>query len=214
MADISEESGTAVIMNENVEILIAEDSPTQAMQLQHLLQKQGYRVTAAKNGVEAFEKIRESAPTLIISDIVMPEMDGYELCRSLKADDRLKKIPVILLTALSDPWDVVRGLECGADNFFTKPYKKEALLSRIQYILVNQEIRKSMPGGCDIEIFFSGQKHRITSDRIQILDLLLSSFENAVHKSHELEKVSRELRATQDELNRLKKEMAPKITST
>ncbi len=193
-------------MDDRVEILIAEDSPTQALQLEHLLEKNGYSVSAAKNGAEAYEMIRERKPTLIISDIVMPEMDGYELCRKVKTDESLKDIPIILLTALSDPSDVIRGLECGADNFFTKPYKKESLISRIQYILVNQEIRRGMPAGYGIEIFFSGKKHLITSDRVQILDLLFSSFENAVLKARELEYVARELRTTQEELRRLKQE--------
>ena len=82
-------------------ILIAEDSPTQAEQLKHLLLAHGYVVVVAGNGKEALQAVHEEKPTLIISDIMMPEMDGYELCRLVKSDPRLREIPVMLLTSLS-----------------------------------------------------------------------------------------------------------------
>src|SRR6267154_1025610 len=94
-------------------ILIAEDSPTQAQRLRHILEQKGYKVTAAANGRLALEAAQQLKPALIISDVVMPEMDGYELCRRIKADARLSHVPVILVTTLSDPHDVIRGLECG-----------------------------------------------------------------------------------------------------
>src|SRR5882724_9600037 len=93
-----------------IEILVVEDSPTQAQQLQHILEQQGYRVTTAANGQQALKAAQNHKPTLIISDVVMPEMDGYELCRRVKADPTLSDIPVILVTTLSDPRDVIRGL--------------------------------------------------------------------------------------------------------
>src|SRR5688572_25084945 len=120
-------------MHREIEILIAEDSPTQAAQLQHILESHDYRVLVAGNGRQALAMLREreSKPALVISDITMPEMDGYKLCREIKADERLKEIPVMLLTSLSDPHDIILGLECGADNFLTKPYDEKMLLSRI-----------------------------------------------------------------------------------
>ena len=96
-----------------VKILIAEDSLTQAQRLQHILQQQDYHVTVTTNGRQALEAARQSKPTLIISDVIMPEMDGYGLCRTIKADKKLKDISVMLVTTLSDPQDVIRGLECG-----------------------------------------------------------------------------------------------------
>src|SRR5712671_6277677 len=98
-----------------VEILIAEDSPTQAQRLQHILERHGYHVTLSANGRHALEMARRRKPTLIISDVVMPEMDGYELCRRVKSDAGLADVPLILVTTLSDPQDVIRGLECRAD---------------------------------------------------------------------------------------------------
>lgn len=177
----------------NVDILIVEDSPTQAVKLQFLLEKNGYGVTIARNGVEALSCLRLGRPGLVVSDIVMPEMDGYELCRRIRADEELRYIPVLLLTTLSEPEDIVRGLESGADNFLTKPYDETILLSRIQYILINKEIRRNPQSDMGIEIFFAGNRHFINSDRIQILDLLFSTYENALQQKRELEKVNKKL---------------------
>ena len=103
------------------EILIVEDSPTQAEHLKFVLERHGYRVFAARDGREALAAFEERAVELVISDIVMPEMDGYQLCSHIKQDARHKNVPVILLTSLSDPVDVIKGLECGADNFLVQP---------------------------------------------------------------------------------------------
>ena len=167
-------------------ILIAEDSPTQAEQLEHLLVTNGYTVAVVGNGQEALEAVRKEKPTLIISDIMMPAMDGYELCRSVKSEPGLKDIPVMLLTSLSDPADIIRGLLCAADNFIVKPYRESELLNRIEYILVNRELRQHEKSQLGVDIFFAGQRHLITSDRLQILDLLFSTYETAVQKNHEL----------------------------
>jgi CheY-like chemotaxis protein/signal transduction histidine kinase len=180
--------------NVGVEILIVEDSPTQALHLKHILQQHDYDVIVAKDGRDALNIMKKQKPTIVISDILMPEMDGYELCRQIRADANLKYVPVILLTQLVDPRDVIRGLLSGADNFVTKPYSEQFLISRIQYILANQELRRNAITEMGIEIFFAGQKHFITSDRMQILDLLFSTFENAVQRNQELEEANKELR--------------------
>jgi len=181
-------------VNFGVEILVVEDSPTQAMHLKYILEKYDYQVTVARDGKNALATMRTRKPTIVISDILMPEMDGYELCRQIRADENLKYIPVILLTQLFDPRDVIRGLLSGADNFVTKPYSEQFLVSRIQYILANQELRRNSITEMGIEIIFAGQKHFITSDRMQILDLLFSTFENAVQRNQELEEANKELR--------------------
>ncbi|MBN1781637.1 response regulator [bacterium] len=180
--------------NIGVEILVVEDSATQALHLKHILMQHDYAVTVAKDGKDALEYMKTHKPTIVISDILMPEIDGYELCRQIRADTNLKYVPVILLTQLVDPRDVIRGLLSGADNFVTKPYSEQFLISRIQYILANQELRRNAITEMGIEIFFAGQKHFITSDRMQILDLLFSTFENAVQRNQELEQANKELR--------------------
>ncbi|MBR9975549.1 MAG: response regulator [Bacteroidetes bacterium] len=189
-------------MSTGIEILVVEDSPTQALKLKYILEKQEYAVRLATNGREGLEAIAERRPTLIISDVLMPEMDGYEFCSTIKADENLSAIPVILLTTLSDPQDIIRGLESGADNFLNKPYSEEALLSRIKYILINMDVRTRTRTGMGIEIYFANKKHYLTSERIQIIDLLLSTYENAVEKNQELEQANKKLRIVQEEIER------------
>jgi len=187
-------------MSEDAEILIVEDSLTQAEQLKYTLDQHGYRVSVALNGKQALAWLSKHKPQIVVSDILMPEMDGYQLCRQIKSDENWKDIPVLLLTSLSDPRDIVRGLECGADNFITKPYNKELLLSRVQYMLLNQEVRKQGRTQIGMEIIFGEQKYFITPEREQILDLLISSYETAVQKNLELIRVQDELRALNESL--------------
>src|SRR5207244_10681992 len=104
------------------DILIVEDSPTQAEKLKYILEQHDYQVSVTKQGQQALAWMEKRKPVLVISDIMMPEMDGYQLCRRIKEDNNFKDVPVILLTSLSDPVDVIKGLECGADHFITKPY--------------------------------------------------------------------------------------------
>ncbi|MCX8069836.1 MAG: response regulator, partial [Thermodesulfovibrionales bacterium] len=108
-----------LINKENVTILIVEDSITQAECLRYLLEDNGFSVTVASNGIEALEQVKIKKPTIIITDVLMPEMNGFDFCRAIKDNQDTSDIPVILLTNLSDPDDVIRGLECGADNFIT-----------------------------------------------------------------------------------------------
>jgi two-component system sensor histidine kinase/response regulator len=201
MIDTAQSTGTPV------EILIAEDSPTQSQQLQHILEQQGYHVTATTNGREALEAAQRHQPTLIISDVVMPEMDGYELCRRVKSDARLADTPVILVTTLSDPQDVIRGLECRADNFILKPYDERHLVSRVRFVLVNREVRQSEQFGMGVEIFFNGEKHFITADRLQILNLLLSTYEAAIQRNNDLSLVQNDLHTLNSSLEAANKEL-------
>ncbi|MDP2916768.1 MAG: PAS domain S-box protein [Dehalococcoidia bacterium] len=175
-------------------IVIAEDSHTQAEQLKHMLEEHGFQVYAAANGKEAIELIGKHQPPIVLSDVIMPEMDGYELCRYIKSKEKMRGIAVILVTALSEPKDIIRGLECGADNFITKPYEGKFLLSRILYLLANRELREAEKAQLGIDISFAGDRYHITSDRLQILNLLLSTYEVAVQKNAELTGAHEELR--------------------
>ncbi len=193
--------------NKKIKILIAEDSPTQAQQLQYLLEQQGYTAEVAANGRQALEMAPKFKPTLIISDVVMPEMDGYQLCQKIKADPALHDTPIILVTTMSDPQDVIRGLECGADNFFLKPYDEQYLVSRVKYVLVNREMRRVEQAGMGVEIYFHGQRHFITADRLQILNLLMSTYEAAIQRNKELNRSQEELRSLNAKLDSANKEL-------
>ena len=188
-------------MYDTAEILIVEDSPTQATELQYLLEAAGCKVRVARNGVEALATVAERQPTIVISDIVMPEMDGYELCRRLKNDALTAGIPVILVTRLADARDVVRGLACGADNFIVKPYDEKYLLSRIRYFLVNLELRSHERVQIGVEVMLEGERHFITASRQQILDLLISTYEQGVRLNHELQSKHDQLARSNSLLN-------------
>lgn len=190
--------------NEIVKILIIEDSPTQAEQLRYTLEQHGYDVAVARNGVEGLAMARRQSPALVISDINMPEMSGYDFCRSVRRDPKLAGLPVILLTSLSEAEDVLHGLECGADNFVTKPFEEEYLISRIRYITANQHLRSSESTNLSLEVQLGGRKHLITADRLQILHLLLSTYETAVLRN-------KQLLAAQEELRRLNETLEEKV---
>jgi two-component system sensor histidine kinase/response regulator len=181
------------IQADEFEILIVEDSPTQAERLRRLIQSTSYRARVASNGQLALDLIRSSKPQLVLSDIIMPAMNGYELCRAIKADPALRDIPVILVTALNDPKDIIRGIECGADNFIRKPYAEDYLLSRISQMLVNQRLRKEASTEGGVTLYQGEQHHFINADRQQILDLLISTYEQAVQVNGELQARERQV---------------------
>jgi diguanylate cyclase (GGDEF)-like protein/PAS domain S-box-containing protein len=174
------------ILSDEPLILIAEDSPMQAALLRSILELKPYKVLHARNGKEALELMHKHKPILLITDTAMPDMDGYQLCCKVKSDPLFSDVPVILLTYLFDPRDVIRGLQCGADNFINKPYDEEKLLSRIETILINRKLRQNGNSNNGIEIFFGGERYLITADRQQILALLLSTYETAIQKNEEL----------------------------
>lgn len=172
---------------ENGHILAVEDSLVQAKMLQYFFDQNNINAKIFNNAYDAYNSAVENPPVLVISDIVMPGMDGYELCLKLKNNAALCNVPVILLTALRDPLDIVKGLQAGADNFITKPYDEHYLLSRIIYLLANIDISPDAEDRYKvIEIAFQGNKYQINSDKKQILNLLLSVYEAAIIRNNEL----------------------------
>jgi DNA-binding response OmpR family regulator len=143
---------------------------------------------------------------LVISDIVMPEIDGYELCLKIKQADLLKELPVMLITSLTDPNEVVKGLYAGADGLIAKPCDEQYLLSRIEQICTSKltQTRHDPATGEEIgmRIVIGGEKFTVTQDRLQAVELLLASYEIAVHKNRELMEVKSELDKKQQELDR------------
>ncbi len=176
-------------------LLVVEDSAAQALQLKELLEAEGYVVGVATTGAEALAMLAEHLPKAVLSDVLMPGMDGYDLCRKIKADLSLAGVPVLLVTGLSDPGDVIMALECGADAFITKPYRKEDLIERIRLSLADDGVHGEDPADRGVEISFAGRRHRISSGRQQILNLLLSTFAAAVLRNLDLERAREELEA-------------------
>ncbi|MCK4430453.1 MAG: response regulator, partial [Candidatus Aminicenantes bacterium] len=196
-------------------IIIAEDSLTQAERLKHMLEGFGYEVLHGIDGREALALVREVKPLMVISDILMPEMDGYEMCQRIKKDEKLWNIPVILLTSLSDTTDVIKGMECGADGYVMKPYKEQYLLSRINHVLENKHLLLGKKPERGLDIFFAGRNYKIRSNPLQILNLLLSTYDSAVQKNLELAEEEKELilmnRTLQQKVEERKKELKAQL---
>jgi signal transduction histidine kinase/DNA-binding response OmpR family regulator len=172
-------------------LLIVEDSATQAEALRFRLESAGYEVTVVADGQRALALCAAQDFDMVLSDVNMPYMSGFELCMKIKGSPELRKIPVILLTSRSDPIAILRGLECGADNFITKPYDEAFLLDRVHSILENRKRDRRLHVG--VEVTFLGRQFVITSEKEQILDLLVSTFEEIVRSNRELESRTVEL---------------------
>ncbi|MBD2489408.1 response regulator [Aulosira sp. FACHB-615] len=124
----------------NNSILVVDDVPINIKILLEILTQAGYRVSVAKNGKSALEKVEEAIPNLILLDVMMPGMDGFETCRILKANPKTKDIPIIFMTALSEPVNKIKGLQLGAVDYITKPIEHEEVLARIN---VHLELRRT-----------------------------------------------------------------------
>ena len=146
-------------------ILIVEDSLTQATRTQLILQKDGYVVRVANDGEEGIKAALQMAPDLIITDIRMPNIDGYQLCTKLKAFNKTKYTPVIMLTIKGEIMDIIEGLASGADGFITKPFEAENLLERVSAILDSSEDDDSLKDG-----------EAIVANKHQIFELLLNTY--------------------------------------
>lgn len=192
-------------------VLVVEDSPTQAEILRAILVRSGFVAEVATDAEEALHVLEGSSFDLIISDIVMPGMSGYELCQKIKSGPHGRDMPVILLTSLNDPMDIIRGLECEADSFITKPYQADRLLARIHSLLENKHARVSGGVKFGVELVFLGKKFLITSEKEQILDLLISTFEDTVRTNLGLQKTQADLFAAKRELETYTRELEQRV---
>lgn len=175
-------------------ILVVEDSATQAAALAALLAGNGFEPIVVHSGEEALDAVPGGAFDLVLTDIVMPGINGHDVCRAVKAMPGGTEIPVVLLTGLSDPMDIVRGLECGADNYITKPYSDEHLLTRVKQVLSTREIRRGSRRGGAVDITFLGERFTITAGKEQILDLLVASYEELVRTNEQVRSAARRAR--------------------
>lgn len=189
-----------------VDVLIAEDSRMQARLLQKKLTEAGHSVRWGENGADALAMARERKPDIIISDIEMPVMTGYEFCKAVKTDPLLKAVPFILLSTLADPIDIIRGLDAGADNYVTKPYEPAYLLGRVDSLLA-VPLGDEKTDEATLEVALAGQTFRVKAGRQQVLNLLVSTFENAVAKNQELIVANQELSDARDTLERTNEEL-------
>lgn len=116
-------------------ILVIEDEEDIVELLRYNLEREGYQVSAAHTGVDGFRKARTLKPDLVLLDLMLPEMNGLEICRRLKESASTKSIPIIMLTAKTEEADTVSGLEMGADDYVPKPFSPRVLLARIRAVM-------------------------------------------------------------------------------
>jgi len=165
------------------QILVVEDEEDILELVSFNLKKEGYQVRGVTSGEEALQEVRRKIPSLIILDLMLPGVDGFDVCKSLKNDPRTKAVPIVMLTARSEEADIVIGLELGADDYLTKPFSPKELIARVRAILrrsktdiSDQEILQKVH---DIEInvkrhevLISGNQINLTSTEFRVLRLL------------------------------------------
>lgn len=126
-------------------ILIVEDEKDIAKMLEYNLRKEGFKTLMAQDGEEALSAIKQNHPSLIILDLMLPGIDGLEVCKSLKNNTKTSSIPIIMLTAKSQESDKIVGLELGADDYMTKPFSPRELIARIKAVLRRMKEKDKLP---------------------------------------------------------------------
>lgn len=183
----------------SAKILLVEDSPTESLALRNIVRHGGHEPIVARSADEALAALERGGVDLIISDIDMPGMNGYQLCSAVKADERWGRIPVILLTTLSSPLNILEGLESRADYYLTKPYTREFLLRSVSELLAHPP---GLPGpdAEPLDVFVEGGVHQVTAGRRQMVNLLFSTYDCAVRQNRQLVATQAELHARNQQL--------------
>ena len=195
-------------------ILVVEDSPTQAQQLRLILEEEGFEVEVAPNGKTAWDALSTSAFDVVLSDIMMPGISGYELCRKIKDDPAKRNLPVILLTKLTEPMDIIQGLQCGADNFLSKSCERSYLIGRIRTVLDSKAQRTASKLTVEAEVVLLGKRVKINSDKEQILNLLVTTFEDVLRTNRELQTSQAELKATKAQVDQYARQLENRVRSS
>ena len=173
-------------------VLVVEDSATQAAALAELLTRTGYEAVTARRADHALTILGEQHIDLVLSDVLMPGMDGYELTKRIRAMPELNSLPVVLLTSLTDPLAIVRGLESGADHYVTKPYEPAALLARVRTVLEKADEPRLHSKPFTVDLL--GTPFTISATKEKILELLVSSYSDLVRTSEAVRDAERRAR--------------------
>jgi DNA-binding response OmpR family regulator len=127
-----------------VSILVVDDTPANSEVLVEMLSKEGFHVRVAQDGERALEEAQYSQPSLVLLDVLMPGLDGFETCRRLRSIPTLRQVPVIFMTELSDAHDKVRAFEAGADDYIIKPFERGEVLARVRMHLTRRELERKL----------------------------------------------------------------------
>lgn len=176
-------------------ILVVEDSLDQAEHIRRLLEAEGYQAEVANNGQKALERVHSTPFDLILSDVVMSDMDGYALCQALKSEPQTKWLPFVFLTERKAALDIIKGLAHGADNFIPKPFEDDYLVQRIRRIFEHLELRSQGYRDTEVTLQVDGREVVITPDRQQIVELLLATSEELHQVNARLDAYNKNLEA-------------------
>ncbi len=132
----------------NKKILIVEDEQDILQLVKHYLEKEGFRPVTAINGLDALKRVKEDKPDLVVLDLMLPHMDGLEVCKRLRSVPDTSMLPIIMLTAKAEESDTIVGLELGADDYVTKPFSPKALVARVKALL--RRIERAPADGLDL----------------------------------------------------------------
>jgi two-component system phosphate regulon response regulator PhoB len=180
------------------DVLVVEDEPDIRNLIVHHLVREGFRCRIATTGAEALQRVRTAAPDLVVLDLMLPEMDGLEVCRRLRSAAATAAIPIIMLTAKADEIDRVVGLEMGADDYVGKPFSPKELVARVRAVL-----RRTRPGEATQSVAVGGvsldaSRHLVTVDgrpieltpkEFDLLHALLESAGRVLSREHLLNRV-------------------------
>lgn len=147
-----------------IKILVVDDEPDILEILSYNLKREGYQVLTAKNGKEGLEVARKELPQLIILDIMMPELDGVEVCRILRSESQFDKSVIAFLTARDEDYSQIAALDVGGDDYITKPIKPRVLLSRVKALL-----RRAGKSADEQEVLLSAGDITVNKERVQVL---------------------------------------------
>jgi two-component system, sensor histidine kinase and response regulator len=164
--------------NDTVRILVVDDHQTNLDIVRSFLQFEGYDVVEAHDGREAIEKAEAVTPDLVLLDILMPRLDGYETCRILKSRDNTRFVPVIMLTALQDTEDRVKGLDAGADDFVSKPFQAVELLARVRSLLKTKRLHDELERSLERLRLQNEELMRLEELREGLMELIVHDMNN------------------------------------
>lgn len=194
-------------------ILIIEDSLTQAEKLRFILEMTGFDTLVARDGQSGYDLAVKENPMLVLTDVLMPKMDGYQLCKKLKSNKQTSHIPVILLTSLSGKDDLLKAIESGANSFISKPYKDEFIVSQINKVIDKISLDDVNEEEIKVELKFPGSENRsILVNPQQVLNLMVSTYDAAIQRNKELIETQSELKNINEHLEDLVEERTKELS--
>lgn len=180
-------------------VLIVDDEEHIRELIKYNLEKEDYKIFCAENGIEALEIAKEKKPTLILLDVMLPQMDGYDVCKEIRKDNSISSTPIIMITAKGEELDTVLGLELGADDYITKPFSIRELIARIKAILRRTskqisigELFKLKDLRVDFEkheVVKDGEEVDLTLKEFQLLEILIKNKGRVLNREYLLDKI-------------------------